>query len=425
MNQALRKGWCPGALRPMMAGDGLLVRLRLSGGKLDAAHAHAIAALASYYGNGLFDLSARANLQLRGIRPADFGSLLDALGDLGLLDADPAGEAVRNVLASPLAGFGPAPDLSPYVEALETMLVMDRALHELPPKFGFLVDDGGEPTLAGETADVRFDLVAGGATPRVWIGLGGTRDNAVSLGTCAPEQIVEAAHHVARTFLSLAASHEPPIRRMKGLIERLGAYQTARAFGANGEVQRPEYSGAIFNKPPVGQFEAGGIAVLGLAVPFGRFDHEMLRAAAQRAESHGQGALRLTPWRCILVPGLRAPVDLDACRAQGFIVDPDETRLRIAACTGMAGCERGTTPTHADATLIAASGSLVGGASIAIHVSGCEKGCARSQRTAVTLVARNGRYDLVHGGKAGDVPIKRDLDIEAAQAAIAAMKIPI
>ena len=32
---SLRKGWCPGALAPMRTGDGLLVRLRVTGGRLD------------------------------------------------------------------------------------------------------------------------------------------------------------------------------------------------------------------------------------------------------------------------------------------------------------------------------------------------------------------------------------------------------
>ncbi len=420
MSDALRKGWCPGALRPMMARDGLLVRLRLTGGRLDADRARALAALAAFYGNGLVDLSARANLQLRGVGEAQLQPLLDALADLDMLDADPAGEAVRNVLASPLAGCPGRFDIGSIVAALEARLAGDPALHALPGKFGFLVDDGGAAGLAAEAADVRFDITVEGA-PRAWIGLGGTRDNAVSLGYCAPEAIVETAAAIARTFLALAPSHEPPARRMGTLVTRLSPYQAARAFGGGSDA-RPPYAGAIFSRSPVGPFEAEGVSVVGLAVPFGRLDHAMLRAAADLADARGGGELRLTPWRSILIPGLRAPPDRAACRAAGFIVDPDHPQLRVAACVGMDGCERGTTPTRADALGLLDAAIGIGGTGPAIHVSGCAKGCAKASRTPFTLVGRDGRYDLVHNGTAGDAPARRDLDLAAARKAILATR---
>ena len=35
----LRKGWCPGALRPMQSGDGLLLRVRPKAGSFSIAAA--------------------------------------------------------------------------------------------------------------------------------------------------------------------------------------------------------------------------------------------------------------------------------------------------------------------------------------------------------------------------------------------------
>ncbi len=422
MSPTMRKGWCPGALRPMLARDGLLVRLRLTGGRLDADRARALAALSAFYGNGLLDLSARANLQIRGIAEEHFASLCDALDDLGILDEDPAGEAVRNVLASPLGGHPGRFDIGPLVDLLEARLVGDPTLRALPGKFGFLIDDGGTAGLAGESADVRFDVTSDPGS-RVWIGLGGTRDNAVSLGYCAPEQVVEAAAAVAQTFLSLAAGQDPPVRRMKALIDRLGSYQTVRAFGGSAGDERPPYAGGIFSRPPVGLFEAEGSAVLGLAARFGRLDPTMLHAAADIADAHGCGALRLTPWRCVLLPGLRSAVDLAACEAAGFIVDPEHPLLRIAACVGRDGCAQGTTSPHADAAALVDVVSHLGGTGMAIHVSGCAKGCAKPSRTAYTFVGREGRYDFVQNGTAADMPSRRDLDVAAARDAINATKV--
>ncbi|MEO6855833.1 MAG: hypothetical protein ABI410_07150, partial [Rhodoferax sp.] len=63
------QGWCPGALRPMLSGDGLVVRVRPYAGRLTPAQAAGIAALARQHGNGMLDLTSRANLQLRGVHP--------------------------------------------------------------------------------------------------------------------------------------------------------------------------------------------------------------------------------------------------------------------------------------------------------------------------------------------------------------------
>ena len=62
-----RKGWCPGALRPMETGDGLLARVRAPRGRLSLDQAGALVDAALRCGNGIIGLSARANLHLRGL----------------------------------------------------------------------------------------------------------------------------------------------------------------------------------------------------------------------------------------------------------------------------------------------------------------------------------------------------------------------
>ena len=56
-----------------------------------------------------------------------------------------------------------------------------------------------------------------------------------------------------------------------------------------------------------------------------------------------------------------------------------------------------------------------------LHVSGCEKGCAKPRRSALTIVGRNGRYDLVRDGHAGDLPVLRGLDVGAVRSALVEM----
>ena len=56
------KGWCPGAHRPMMSGDGLVVRVRPFRAELSSDQAHGLCDLAERFGNGTLDLTSRANL---------------------------------------------------------------------------------------------------------------------------------------------------------------------------------------------------------------------------------------------------------------------------------------------------------------------------------------------------------------------------
>ena len=89
MNAVAIKGWCPGALRPMRSGDGLVVRVRPRAGRLDATQANCIAELAERYGNGLIDLTSRANFQIRGVSDEGHAPLIEELARLRLLDPDP------------------------------------------------------------------------------------------------------------------------------------------------------------------------------------------------------------------------------------------------------------------------------------------------------------------------------------------------
>ena len=82
-------------------------------------------------------------------------------------------------------------------------------------------------------------------------------------------------------------------------------------------------------------------------------------------------------------------------------------------------CSRATVTAQEDALKL---GRLAQGLSlrgIGLHVSGCAKGCASSNAAKVTLVGRDGHYDLVRDGIASDPPLRTGLTVEATQAVIA------
>jgi precorrin-3B synthase len=144
------KGWCPGALRPMQSGDGLVVRLRPPLGRLSPTQAKAIAEAAKTHGNGIIDLSARANLQLRGVSEASHPRLIDDLRAQGLIDPDIETETLRNLIVTPFHD-------AQTTALAGTLTVALARMPKLPGKFGFALDTGPRPVLSQASVDIRVE----------------------------------------------------------------------------------------------------------------------------------------------------------------------------------------------------------------------------------------------------------------------------
>ena len=213
-------GWCPGALRPMESGDGLIVRLKPRGGVLGLGTAIDLASLAVRYGSGELELTGRANLQIRGVDTRSLGPLTEGLRHLDLLDANAEAEAVRNIVVSPLAGLdGRArADLRPLIAALERRLASDSRLWRLPAKWSIVVDDGGSFSLRAVRADISLEAIS---PESLAIGLDGGQHRAI----CTIDQGLEAI----AALCELALRREP--LRMQALVEAAGASAVFAAAG--------------------------------------------------------------------------------------------------------------------------------------------------------------------------------------------------
>lgn len=391
----MRKGWCPGALRPMAASDGLIVRVRLAGGRLPVAVAHALADLSARHGNGGIDLTRRANLQLRGVSEASLPKLIDALDALGLIDPSPESEAVRNVLVSPLAGLDPlCRDGRSLAAALVERLRDDTHLQAVPGKFSYAIDGGGIWPL-GETGSDITALADGGC----WrLRLEGA---ATAVSQKLPETAVVGA--IAAVASAFAATGHPRMRHWLAASEP-GAIFSAAGLAADTGWQ-PSADPTVPPKPGLHAL-AGGPTVAAVGVAFGSLRAEQLEGLAGACLP--ATVLRLTPWRLIAAPTAHATLAarlLEASASFGLVTESGDPRSGIQACTGAPGCSSASTPTRADAARLAGYlRSAAAGASTMLHVSGCAKGCAHGGPAPITLVAKGGRYDLIVEGGVAHAP---------------------
>ncbi|MBU2981656.1 cobalamin biosynthesis protein CobG [Lentibacter algarum] len=349
------KGWCPGAYKPMMSGDGLILRIRPRLARLTAKQALGMCDLAQQYGSGHIDLTNRANLQIRGIKEADHEALLEALNQLDLLDADPALEGRRNILVTP---FYEAGDIT---ERLATALT--DALHklpELPAKFGFAIDTGEAPLLADASADIRIE--------RSELGLI-LRADGTDLGHETTEATaINDAIKLARWFANTRTLEQ---RRMAQITQQ----------------------GVTAPRPPSEQpqpsLTATG-ALLGAA--FGSLNAADLAALITTSQAT---ALRTTPWRMFVLEGADMPTN------SPFITEAHDPVLSAHACPGAPYCPSATVTTRPIASVLAKRNR------VQVHVSGCSKGCAFSKPCALTYIGHDGYFDLVRDGCAWDAPVSR------------------
>jgi len=363
------KGWCPSAHRPMQSGDGLVARIRPREGRLSAVQALAIAELAERHGNGLIDLTGRANLQVRGLRAEGHELLVARLAELALIDADAEIEAQRNILVAPFWREGDDTDW--LAGALERALG-ERSLG-LPAKFGFAVDCGEARWFAQASADIRIERSADG---RLMV-----RADGAPYGRAATKaDAVDLALSLAKWFLASGGSSDGR-GRMAAHLGR-GAKLPDRLEG-----DAPPARALPMPAPGVGPHGA----LVGIA--FGQLQSATLKFFGERAMS-----LRMTPWRMILLEGLREMPAHD-----GIVARAGDPLLRIAACTGAPACESA----HAETRALAAALAPHLPAEAELHVSGCAKGCAHPGAATVTLVATADGFDLVRNGSIRDAPALR------------------
>lgn len=384
-------------LRLVAARDGGLCRVKLPGGALTVAGAHALAQAARCFGDGALYLTNRANVQLRGVAPARQQPLIDYLMAAGLGPASAGADDIRNLMLSPMAGLDPqaAVDTRPLAASLVGALEQHAPFHALSPKFCIQLDGGEALTVLGHHHDLWLSPLWLEGNLHMGLGLAGGLGQASAVVAVPAEQAVALVLAVLQRFLTLAG---PQPGRMRDLLSQ---HTVATLFD---DLPLPLRHGPWplpASRPtpaPLGihaQRQPGLVAV-GVAPELGRLPAESLETLARLAQEQGTGLLRLTPWQGLLIPDVPCEsvgqVHAHA-RQAGLLIDPSEPLSSTVACTGAAGCARGMSDTKADARQLA---SLLGRAA-PVHLTGCARSCARATVAPVTLLAvAPGRYDLFY-----------------------------
>ncbi len=367
------KNWCPGALRPMQSGDGLVVRVRPRGSKLTPEQANGIAEASTKHGNSRIDLTSRGNLQLRGVQAESYKPLLGALAALHLIDDNVAAESRRNIVVTPFRDDQYGVEIDELAAELERLL---KIAPELPGKFGFAVDTGTAPVLTETSADIRLERAHNG---KLILRADGARHGFSVTRSEAPGAAVELAAWFVRSG---------GVREGRGRM----AHHIARGAQLPDAERWCVQPAAATYSPKPGPLSGGFL----VAAEFGQLSADVLCRLASMGHE-----IRVTPWRMLFLVGTTS-----IANNAGLITNAGSPWLNTSACTGAPSCLQGLAQTREIARALAPhvpAGSH-------LHVSGCAKGCAHPGAATFTLCATRRGFDLIRDGRAGDSPARTALN---------------
>jgi precorrin-3B synthase len=360
---------CPGILDLHEARDGLVARIRLPGGYASAARLRSLAALAERFGDGHVDLTARGNVQVRGIQPDAAGPMAGRAAAAGFLPS-PAHDRARNITASPLAGLAGHPSLRGPVRSLDRAIRADPGLAALPGRFLFSLDDGtGRAGLSSCDVGLRWDrrqaelIVAGRRT--------GQRGPAA--------QGIRLAIAAARAFID----QRPGSARVARLADG-GAAVAAAAGGVLGDIVTDTADRLALGPIPDGE----PLAVV--AAPLGRLTAPQLRLTAGLLR-RGEVARLSAAARIVLPLAGSADAALQRLSAAGLLVDDGHELSAVTACAGMTCAS-----SLADVRALAAR---VRGLA-AVHWAGCGRRCGLPADATAVVATSATQFALDTSGAA-------------------------
>jgi precorrin-3B synthase len=366
---------CPGAWQVHQAADGALARVRLPGGTLTADQLATLAGVATEFGAGTVELTARGNVQVRGITDtvAVAAEIAPRLHDAGLLPS-PTHERVRNIVASPLSGrAGGRRDVRPWVRELDAAIRATPPLADLGGRFWFSLDDG-RGDVSGLRADVGVHVGDSGCA----LLLAG-RDTGVRLDE---RDVVDTLVEIAMHFLEI-----------RGKAWRVNELDDPQCLIPGAEPEPTPFP--TMTRPPVGWItHDDGRVALGAAVPLG-----VLSSRTAEYLAAINAPLVITPWRSVLVCDLDEAVADTALRVLpplGLVFDEYSPWLTVSACTGSPGCARSAADVRADA-----AAALDPGAPTHRHFVGCERACGSPPAGDVLLATGEG-YRLLRQFQSGN-----------------------
>ena len=395
-----------------------MMRVRFDGGICSTAQARAVGELSRDYARSTVDLTDRQNIQLHWVRIEDVPTIWETLEQHGLNTWDACGDVPRVILGSPVAGIAKDEiiDATPAIREIQK-IVTNEEFQNLPRKFKTAISGNARQDVVHEINDLAFIGVEHpelGPGFECYVG-GGLSTNpmlAQSLGAFVTlEQVPEVWAGVVRIFRDYGYRRLRNRARLKFLVAEWGIEKFRRVLEEEylgySLPDGPKAPDNLVDRDHIGVHEQkDGNVYIGVKPTLGHMSGEQLIALAGLAERYGVTDLRFTPFKEVLLLGVK-PEDVETLQAEleemGLYSNPSEFRRGLLSCTGLEYCKLAHVTTKSRAIELADEleerfGDL--DSPITISLNGCPNACARHQVSDIGLKGQmvdNGAGEKVEG----------------------------
>ncbi len=392
------------------AQPGYMCRLRIPACQMRGDQLIGLAELAESRAGGYAHLTTRGNLQIREIKPEHMVDVLHGLCDIGLTSRGSGADSVRNITASPSAGFDPDEliDLSSYAIELHHHILNTRDLHGIPRKFNISFDNGGRLSCVSDTNDIALlatEIISSESTttePGIYCrvllgGITGHQDFARDSGyLLRPEHTVDACVAMLRVFIEHADRTNRKKARLKYVLDQHGldwyieqSQKHLTDINPNAQFIRVNNDAYQPRKPIDRQGHIGihtqaqsDYRWVGLNLPVGKLTPVQMREIGRIAIDHGRNDVRLTVWQNLMIPWIpESQINAVVARihAIGLTTHASAFAAGAIACTGKFGCKYASahTKSHAEMLVDHLEQHIKLDSPINIHLTGCSHSCAQ------------------------------------------------
>lgn len=381
------RGYCPKLSKPMQTGDGFLSRVPIFKA-ITPDELLNIIDLANEFGNGIIDVSAKGNLQIRGLLEENLKTFETKIRELNL----PLQEIIPCII-TPLSGI--ESEIINCQEVLEAINqeVFDIA-SQIAPKVSVIIDGGSFPLDACD-CDIRFKAVTIENEAFFALHIGDGLNNNTLCGIITKEEVPNALRLILEKLIEKGArarARELDIKEIKKHFKQ-----------ANIEVNKQKI---ILGIKPIDDAKSYLLA----SVKHGQITTNNFKKLINEAKKLGISKIMPSIGRNLLFIGAMENIEQLAKIIENFglFQDNKSPYLQIISCPGTPFCKSSKLETRKIAEeIILRSPKALEGNKI-IHISGCPKGCAYPKASNIAIAAQQNMDNMeiegaiIFNGRAND-----------------------